>query len=107
MIATLPNANPNNRTTVRLRTPYSGACPHSGMPLAGSWIEVVYAPAAVIIELSAVAAHLPSYATAAIDVETVTQRLAQDCAAALGVSVSVNAYYVLRDDIEMWVTAWS
>lgn len=35
---------------------------------------------------------------------TDAQRLATDAAAALGVSVTVNAYYILRDGIELWAT---
>ena len=101
---TLPNRNPATATTIRLRTPYSGACPHSGYPAHGSWLEIEYTPAACILELSVIADHVPSYATEAIDVETVAQRLAQDAAAALGVPVVVNAYYILRDGIELWAT---
>lgn len=102
MIGTLPNRNPLIATRVRLRTPYSGACPVSGYPLAGSWIEIQYAPADCILELSTIAAHLPTYADEARDVETIIQMLAQDCAAALGVSVNIAAYYKLRDGIELW-----
>jgi 7-cyano-7-deazaguanine reductase len=103
----LPNRNLAISTRVRLRTPYAGACPHSGYPLAGSWIEVQYTPAAVILELSAVAQHLPTYADEARDVETVAQMLARDCAAALGVPVTTEAYYRLRDGIELWTTCQS
>lgn len=105
MLGTLPNRNPAITIAVRLRTPYSCACPVSGYPLAGSWIEVEYTPAAVILELSAVAQHLPTYANEAIDVETIVQLLARDCAAALGVPVHIEAYYKLRDGIEIWVSS--
>jgi NADPH-dependent 7-cyano-7-deazaguanine reductase QueF len=107
MLGTLPNRELTTSTAVRLRTPYSGACPESGYPLAGSWIEVQYTPASVILELSAVAQHLPTYATEARDVETVAQMLAVDCARALGVPVTVAAYYKLRDGIELWATCQS
>jgi len=106
-LGTLPNHEQGIATRVKLRTPYSGACPVSGYPLAGSWIEVQYTPATVILELSAVAQHLPTYATEAIDVETVAQRLAVDCAVALGVPVIIHAYYLLRDGIELCVTCQS
>lgn len=107
MLETLENRNPNIRTTVRLRTPYGAACPHSGMPLAGSSITVIYAPAAVILGLDSVARHLPTYATEAIDVETVAQLLARDTSEALGVAVTVEAHYFLRDGIELWATCHS
>lgn len=107
MLGTLPNRETGIRTTVRLRTPYAGACPVSGYPLAGSWLEVQYMPAGVILELSSVAQHLPTYADEARDVETVAQLLARDCAAALGVSVTIEAYYKLRDGIELWATCQS
>ena len=107
MLGTLPNREPGITTAVRLRTPYAGACPHSGYPLAGSWVEVQYTPAAVILELSAIASHLPTYATEARDVETVAQMLAKDCAEALGVPVTIEAYYILRDGIELWATCQS
>lgn len=71
-------------------------------PLAGSWIEVEYTPKDKILELSAVAEHLPTYAGEARDVETIVQLLAKDCADALGVFVRVSAYYMLRDGIELW-----
>ena len=77
---------------------------HSGYPLPGSWLEVEYTPGVDILELSAIADHIPSYATEAIDVETVAQRLATDAAAALRVPVVVNAYYILRGGIELWAT---
>ncbi len=102
MLGTLTNRQKDTPITVRLRTPYSGACPVSGYPLAGSWIEVQYTPADVILELSAIAQHLPTYADEARDVETIVQLLARDCAAALGVPVTINAYYILRDGIELW-----
>ena len=105
MLVTLPNRNPSITTRITIRTLYSGACPHSGMPLVGSWIEVAYSPAAVILGLDSVAQHLPSYAREAIDVETVAQLLARDCAEALGVPVAVNAQYILRDGIQLWVQA--
>ena len=106
-LGTLPNRNPTISTRVRLRTPYSGACPVSSYPLVGSWIEVQYTPAETILELSAVAQHLPTYATEARDVETVAQILARDCANVLGVPVHVEAFYRLRDGIELWVQASS
>lgn len=102
---TLPNRQVGIKTRVCLRTPYAGACPVSGYPLAGSWVEVEYTPANKILELSAVAQHLPTYADEARDVETVAQLLAQDCAAALGVPVQINAYYILRDGIELWCSS--
>ncbi len=107
MLVTLPNRNPNISTDVRIKTPYSGACPHTGMPLAGSWIAVSYTPGAYILGLNSVALHLPSYATEAIDVETVAQMLARDCAEALGVHVTVEAYYLLREGIELWAVCQS
>lgn len=107
MLDILPNRNPNIKTEITLRTPYSGACPVSGYPLQGSWIEVVYVPTAAILELGAVRGHLPTYADEAIDVETVAQQLARDCAVALEVPVTVNAYYILRNGIELWATCQS
>lgn len=105
MLDTLPNRNPEIKTMVRIRTPYSNACPMSGYPLEGSWVEVSYMPANVILGLDSVARHLPTYATEAIDVETVVQLLVRDCAAALGAPVYVSAYYKLRDGIELWCSS--
>lgn len=96
---TLPNRYPGIRARVRIQTPYSGACPVSGEPQPGSWIAIAYTPAAVILGFDAVAAHLPTYATAATDVEAVAQMLARDCAGALGVAVEVEAHYILRGGI--------
>lgn len=105
MLETLPNREPEIKTTVRLRTPYVKACPVSDYPLEGSWVEVQYTPAALILGLDSVARHLPTYADQARDVETIAQLLARDTSAALGVPVIVSAYYVLRDGIELWVTS--
>ena len=105
MLETLPNRYPAIAVRVRIQTPYSGACPVSGEPQAGSWIAVEYMPAAVILGFDAVARHLPTYATAATDVEAVAQMLARDCAEALGVAVTVEAHYLLRDRIVLTCTS--
>lgn len=107
MLGTLPNRQEGIRARVRVQTPYAGACPVSGYPLAGSWIAVEYEPAALVLELSAVAGHLPAYADEARDVEAVAQLLARDASAALGVPVRVFAHYLLRDGITIEVEAWS
>jgi hypothetical protein len=99
MLETLPNRYPDIPARVRIQTPYSGACPVSGEPHAGSWIAVEYAPGAVILGFDAVAAHLPTYAIEATDVEAIVQMLARDCAEALGVGVEVSAYYILQGGI--------
>jgi NADPH-dependent 7-cyano-7-deazaguanine reductase QueF len=107
MLETLPNREPEVNTVIRLRTPYGAACPVSGYPLEGSYIDVQYTPAACILGLDSVARHLPTYADQARDVETVAQLLTRDCSAALGVPVIVSACYVLRDGIELWATCQS
>jgi len=48
---------------------------------------------------------LPTYAVEAIDVETVVQLLARDCAMAINGSVKVEAHYLLRDGIEIQCNA--
>lgn len=103
-LVTLPNRNPKVHTWVRIQTPYSGACPVSGEPRPGSWIAVGYWAEAIILGLDSVAQHLSTYATEAIDVETVAQMLQWDCTIALGINVLVEAHYVLRDGIELDVT---
>jgi NADPH-dependent 7-cyano-7-deazaguanine reductase QueF len=107
VLETLPNREQAIQTSVRLRTPYHGACPVSGEPRKGSYIEVQYTPAACILGLDSVARHLPTYADQARDVETITQLLARDCAVALGVPVIISAHYKLRDGIELWATCQS
>lgn len=97
----LPNRYPHIGVRVRIQTPYSGACPVSGEPHAGSWIAVEYEPAALLLDFRAVALHLPTYATEATDVEAVVQMLARDASAALGVPVNVEAHYILQDGIEL------
>lgn len=103
MLEVLPNRHPDIPARVRIETPYSGACPVSGEPQAGSWIAVEYSPAAVILGFDAVARHLPTYATEATDVEAVCQMLARDASAALGVPVKVEALYKLRGGIVLCV----
>lgn len=104
---TLRNRHPDIPIRVRIQTPYSGACPVSGEPQVGSWVAVAYTPADVILGFDAVARHLPTYATAATDVEAVAQMLARDCAAVLGVAVTVEARYLLRDGIELCCSSFA
>lgn len=101
MIETLPNRHPEIVCKVSITTPYYAACPVSGEPRRGSVITVTYTPTDRIIGLDSIAKHLPTYATEAIDVETVAQLLARDCANAISGSVKVEARYLLRDGIEI------
>ncbi len=101
MIETLPNRHPEIACEVSITTPYHSACPVSGYPQIGSSITVTYTPSDCIIGLDSIAKHLLTYATEAIDVETVAQMLARDCAVVVCGTVKVYARYLLRDDIEI------
>lgn len=103
MIATIPNAHPDIATTIRLTTPYSAACPHSGEPQAGSVVVVEYRAGALLLELHAVQQYLARFSEGdtPVDLETVVQEMARDCAAALGVRVTVEARYLLKNGLEL------
>jgi NADPH-dependent 7-cyano-7-deazaguanine reductase QueF len=109
VIGTIPNDHPGIHTRVRIVTPYSGGCPESGEPQAGSTIAVEYTPGTKLIELHAVQEYLKRFSEGdtPIDLETVAQETARDCAAALQVPVKAEARYLLRDGIEMVVTCRS
>jgi NADPH-dependent 7-cyano-7-deazaguanine reductase QueF len=106
---TIKNSNPDTQTVVRLSTPCSALCPHSGEPQEGSTLTISYAPAALLLELHAPAEWLQEQAagTEAMDLETLAQRAAKTAAAALGVPASVSAHYVLRGGLEMDVCVQS
>jgi NADPH-dependent 7-cyano-7-deazaguanine reductase QueF len=103
VIATILNAHPDVPIVIRLTTPYNGACPHSGEPQAGSVVVVEYRPGERLLELHAVQSYLVHFSEGSepVDLETVVQQTARDCAAALEVVVTVEARYVLKGGIEL------
>lgn len=102
-MSTITNQHPIIATEVSLTTPIAALCPHSGEPQMGSVVTVAYRPAAVLLELHAVAQWCAEPATEAMDLETFAQRLAQRAAAALGVAVIVTADYRLAGGLRMRV----
>jgi NADPH-dependent 7-cyano-7-deazaguanine reductase QueF len=102
---TIPNSNPGSDTTIELTTPCAALCPHSGEPQAGSTLTIRYRPAAVLLELHAPAQWLQAQAAGdePTDLETLAQKAAHDATAALGVAVEVEARYLLRGGLGMWV----
>lgn len=105
MIETIPNRHPDRPIVCALTTPYSGACPVTGEPQAGSTITVRYAPAGRLIGLRAVAAWLEVQRDDAIDLETIVQRLAVAATQAVGVVVEVHGSFVLQGGITLCVSS--
>jgi NADPH-dependent 7-cyano-7-deazaguanine reductase QueF len=98
-IETIANAHPELATEVELRFPFARLCPVSGEPQEGSTIALRYRAGPALLETKALRRYLASYAGenphGVRDLEEAAQRIARDCAAAVGVAVAVTAEYLL------------
>lgn len=101
MINTIPNRHPEIATRITLVTPIADLCPHSHEPQLGSTIVITYTPAAALIELHGVTEWLQTQLSEAIDLETLCQRAAIAAAAAVGGAVTVEASYILANDLRL------
>jgi NADPH-dependent 7-cyano-7-deazaguanine reductase QueF len=95
----IANAHPALAMRVELRYPFAGLCPMSSEPQEGSTIAVSYDAGTTLLETKALRRYLESFAGenphSVRDLEEAAQRIALDCAAALGVAVTVTADYFL------------
>jgi NADPH-dependent 7-cyano-7-deazaguanine reductase QueF len=96
---TIPNARPVLTTWVELRNSFAGLCPMSGEPQEGSTITISYDAGALLLETKALRRYLKTFVGenphGVRDLEEAAQQIALDCAAALGVAVTVTADYLL------------
>jgi 7-cyano-7-deazaguanine reductase len=99
-LATVPNQEPGVRLLVRHALPLPQCCPVSGNPQPGSEIRISYRVGACVLEVYRLQQYLQSYVGGHLDgtreLEAMVQRIARDCAAALGQRVWVRAFVVLH-----------
>lgn len=94
MIATMPDERPDVRLRVENRLWLPQCCPISRNPRPGSEIRIRYRPRGRVLEVYALRRYLDTYVGGKGEVramEAMIQTIAADCAAALGVPVSVVA----------------
>jgi NADPH-dependent 7-cyano-7-deazaguanine reductase QueF len=99
MMRTMPNERPNVATVMRHILDLPPCCPVSGNPQPGSTLTIRYCPAATVLEVYGLAAHIKRFIGGSPDgirnMETMIQQIALDCAAMINVPVSVRADLVL------------
>jgi NADPH-dependent 7-cyano-7-deazaguanine reductase QueF len=86
--------------------PFSGMCPFSGNPQAGSQLVILYRPERTFLEVYALNAYIEDYKggrDGVRDMEGMIQQTAQDCANVLDTPVSVGAFIRLHDGNAMTV----
>ncbi len=73
-------------------------CPKTANPVAGSTITISYAPDGKLLEFYSLRDYVASFigSQEVRDLELLTQVVARDCAALLGVKVSVVGRYILN-----------
>lgn len=73
-------------------------CPKTANPITGSTLTISYEPQAKLLELYSVRDYVASFAGSqeVRDLELLTQVVARDCRALLGVKVAVTGRYVLN-----------
>lgn len=101
MINTIPNRHPELSTRITLTTPIADLCPHSHEPQPGSTLAITYDARAVLIELHGVTEWLQTQLSEALDLETLCQRAAAAAAAAVGGAVTVEATYILANNLRL------
>ena len=98
VIKTVDNQNPAMAMVQRHIVKVPALCPATGNPQPGSTLTITYIPEARLLELYSLAEYVHSFIghQTVRDIEYFAQTLAQDCADALGVPVSVRAHFVLH-----------
>lgn len=105
-LMTQPNTQRGIQTWEWHILPFSGMCPFSGNPQAGSQLAILYCPERTFLEVYALNAYVQDYKDGRGDVrdmEGMIQSVAQDCANALDTGVTVGAFIRLHDGSAMTV----
>ena len=99
-IQTVDNQHPAISMVQRHIINVPALCPVTGNPQQGSTLTVTYLPETKLLELYSLTEYVHSFIghKTVRDIEHFAQTFAQDCADALGVSVSVRAHFVLHLD---------
>jgi NADPH-dependent 7-cyano-7-deazaguanine reductase QueF len=94
-----PNTRSSVKTVLVHELDLPACCPVSGNPQPGSAIRISYKPDTCFLEVYALRKYIDSYRGGRGDVrdmEGMIQQIALDCAAAVGVPVTVVASIVLQ-----------
>lgn len=96
-LKTIANPNPHMLSEQTHVVTLPELCPASHNPGPGSSMSIRYQAGAHFLELFALEAYFKGYIGHPIvrDIEYLTQEVAKDCAAALGISVTVTAHIFL------------
>lgn len=105
-LAVLDNPQPLREYEIRCETPeFTCVCPRTGQPDFAD-VEIVYVPAAKIVELKSLKLYLWSYRDEGAFHEDVTNRILDDLVAALAPrSMTVTTRWNVRGGITTTVTA--
>lgn len=107
MLQTQPNSFPQAQTHERHRLPLPQCCPISGNPQPGSVIEISYRPNKVFLEVYSLRNFIDQFIGGYEDVrdmEGMIQKIAIECANAVGVHVRVVAAINLQDGDQLHLT---
>lgn len=95
MIETMPNERPVVATWIENRLEIPRCCPVSSNPQPGSRLSIRYRAGDLVLEVFRLKQYVQSFVGGHEDgtrnMETMVQKIAQDCADALGVPVRVTA----------------
>lgn len=108
MLLTQPNTKQNIQLWQRHDLPLPSCCPVSGNPQPGSVVSISYRPHAAFIEVYSLRKYIDSYVggkDGVRDMEGMIQQIAADCAAVVGVAVTVRANIILQRGDKMRLTA--
>lgn len=108
MLETIPNRYPHLITEVSLTYPFAHLCPISGEPQPDSTITIAYQAGPRLLETKALRQYLATFTQTndIRDLEEAVQAIAQACANALAVRVTVRAHYqLLGNVVDVAVTA--
>ena len=104
-LGTMPNEHPEVSSRMVHTLEIARYCPVSHNPLPGSTLTIRYRVGECLLEVYALKAYVEAYRGGHTDgtrnMEAMVQQIARDCAAALGVTVSVQADLLLHPEQQM------
>jgi NADPH-dependent 7-cyano-7-deazaguanine reductase QueF len=107
-LATMPNEHPEVVTRMEHPMELPRCCPVSGNPLPGSLVTIRYRVGERVLEVYALRAYIDAFRGGHPDgtrnMEAMIQKIARDCAEALGVLVFVHAHLHLAPYQEMRIS---
>lgn len=104
-LGTMPNERPEVSARMEHTLDVPRCCPVSKNPLPGSTLTIRYQVRACLLEVYALKAYIAAFkgghADGTRNMESMVQKVAHDCAEALGVSVFVHASLLLTPEQRM------